>query len=520
MGKNAKLPVMQLELNTGVFRIKTEEAIYEITVKPESSLTQVVEKIVEREVVVEKPPATEQKPPAEDLTKSIKAEADTFYKEISEEMFKEIGKLARDLSLSIKDFPKDAVKEVDFEKAGVDLEDAKGLLEDVVKMTEKATMDIMDISENIQESCETLRKNVAEVKKLNFIGRPAEEVPAARDGASLEFLEDIIKREEELKDKITGLPVKEEEDAATAEPEPEPATKKVKVYSFDLDIVFQTIYELCTNETVKSHIKAMREDRDNAFDVDGILKAFSDIAPNVDVEENFFNFSLVSILNTLFQFSKVEKNKQILKKMYQTADSIFLDQVLPIEGKVEEKEVPVEKEEKPSAPSKNSDSGPLNEIIGLLDENIGHLKTEADRLREARQEGTEDDYSVIKKEDHEVLISVMESSDKVTQQIISSIGRILESLTFQDLSGQRIVKIVNMLTQVQIQLLSLLVSFGTKLKKKEEEKDIATWETDETASKEVDKMMSRVSEEAKEGEEVSGPLNQDAVDNLLAELGF
>jgi len=25
MGKNAKLPVMQLELNTGVFRIKTEE---------------------------------------------------------------------------------------------------------------------------------------------------------------------------------------------------------------------------------------------------------------------------------------------------------------------------------------------------------------------------------------------------------------------------------------------------------------------------------------------------------------
>ena len=54
MEENTKLPVIHLELTTGVFKIKAEDAIYEIEVKADSSLTQVVEKIVEKEVVVEK----------------------------------------------------------------------------------------------------------------------------------------------------------------------------------------------------------------------------------------------------------------------------------------------------------------------------------------------------------------------------------------------------------------------------------------------------------------------------------
>ncbi len=54
MEENTKLPVIHLELTTGVFKIKAEDAIYEIEVKADSSLTQVIEKIVEKEVVVEK----------------------------------------------------------------------------------------------------------------------------------------------------------------------------------------------------------------------------------------------------------------------------------------------------------------------------------------------------------------------------------------------------------------------------------------------------------------------------------
>jgi chemotaxis protein CheZ len=289
MEENTKLPVIHLELTTGIFKIKAEDAIYEIEVKADSSLTQVVEKIVEKEVVVEKEAALE-------------GVSDQFYKEISEEMFNEIGKMARDLSLSIKTPLDDDMKNVDISQAGVDLEGAKGKLQDIVEMTEKATMVIMDISENIQEGCDEIKKNLTEIQKINFIGR-------------------------------------------------------------------------------------------------------------------------------------LEKEAQ--------------------------------------------------------------------------------------KEEQEKLIAAIESTDKLIKNIIISISRILESLSFQDLSGQQIKKILSVLSSVQVQLLSMLVTFGVKLKKKGEYESLAVGEKDDLVHQEVDKMKSKVSDDVWEAEEEGeGPLNQDAVDDLLAELGF
>ncbi len=289
MEENTKLPVIHLELTTGIFKIKAEDAIYEIEVKADSSLTQVVEKIVEKEVVVEKEAALE-------------GVSDQFYKEISEEMFNEIGKMARDLSLSIKTPLDDDMKNVDISQAGVDLEGAKGKLQDIVEMTEKATMVIMDISENIQEGCDEIKKNLTEIQKINFIGR-------------------------------------------------------------------------------------------------------------------------------------LEKEAQ--------------------------------------------------------------------------------------KEEQEKLIAAIESTDKLIKNIIISISRILESLSFQDLSGQQIKKILNVLSSVQVQLLSMLVTFGVKLKKKGEYESLAVGEKEDLVHQEVDKMKSKVSDDVWEAEEEGeGPLNQDAVDDLLAELGF
>jgi len=289
MEENTKLPVIHLELTTGIFKIKAEDAIYEIEVKADSSLTQVVEKIVEKEVVVEKEAALE-------------GVSDQFYKEISEEMFNEIGKMARDLSISIKTPLDDDTKNVDISQAGVDLEGAKGKLQDIVEMTEKATMVIMDISENIQEGCDEIKKNLTEIQKINFIGR-------------------------------------------------------------------------------------------------------------------------------------LEKEAQ--------------------------------------------------------------------------------------KEEQEKLIAAIESTDKLIKNIIINISRILESLSFQDLSGQQIKKILSVLSSVQVQLLSMLVTFGVKLKKKGEYESLAVGEKEDLVHQEVDKMKSKVSEDVWEDEEEGGgPLNQDAVDDLLAELGF
>ena len=98
-------------------------------------------------------------------------------------------------------------------------------------------------------------------------------------------------------------------------------------------------------------------------------------------------------------------------------------------------------------------------------------------------------------------------------------------MSFQDLSGQRIFKIVKLISDVQVQILSLLVSFGAKMKKRREEKDrVSIKDAEQMAQSEVDKMLERVSTPTAP-EELGGPaaegrLDQGAVDTLLADLGF
>jgi chemotaxis regulatin CheY-phosphate phosphatase CheZ len=521
MGDTKRLPVIRLELNAGVFRIQTDEAVFEITVRTEGGLPQVIEKIVEREILVEKPPAAPPVPqPAPPPPSAPAPAADTFYKEISEDMYHEIGRLARQLSITIKTPIDDGdPRQVDLGQAGVDLEDAKGQLQDIVQMTEKATMDIMDVSEDIQEGCDIIKKNLAAIKSLHFIGgteQHAGAAPAAADPAITQFFENLIAREIQVRDCLAQLPAQA---PAPAVPDPpqETAVEKVKRYCFSLDVVFQTLYELCTNETVKkNHIRPMREEQETAFNGAAVMKAFSDLAPTVPVEETFYQFPLSGILKILFQHCSTDSYKQTLKKMHQSAATIFLDQTIPIEGTVEEVEVPVHKAD---APETAGADPALLRVTRLVDENLRLLQSEVERLRDGGTQSAPG-FSIIKSEDHAQLVSAVETTDAVLHRIIANIRRILESLSFQDLSGQRIKKILRMLSSVQVQLLSLLVSFGVKLKKKQESGDITALETEALATREVDRMKNLVAGQAPGGDDWGGPLKQDAVDKLLGELGF
>ena len=330
-----------------------------------------------------------------------------------------------------------------------------------------------------------------------------------------------------------------EESEAEPAPASKPTTRTVQVYHFDLDVVFQTLYELCTNETVKDHIKAMRADQEKVFTAEAVSRALSDLAPDTDAEDNFYNFPITAILKILFQASTSDQYKQVLKKMNQTAGSIFLDQILPIEGTMEEKEEIVEEAvPPPEVPEQEETSDPaqasglpaekIQELLTLIDENIGLIREEIDHVGEdSDTEGddqTEDEtlptQTAITEEDHHQIVNVVRSSDEIIKRIISHITRIMESLSFQDLSGQRILKIVRLISNVQLQLLSLLVSFGAKLKKKQEEESITSTETEGLAQQEVDKMMERVTASSLKGPASESRLDQDAVDNMLAEMGF
>ena len=540
------LPVVNMEVSSGTFRIKTQEAIYQITVTPDSSLARVVEKVVEREAPAAAPAAGS-------------AADDPFYREMTEEMYSEIGRLARQLSLSIKEIPGQSFKGLDIQSAGVELEDAKGQLEDIVQMTEKATMDIMDLAESIQEELADVQGRLTGIKELEFMSRSEGDVdpdldwgvePSTEDetsdagaGAEAEqaaaFLETVIQRVTGLREAVAGLPRQE---AAEGAPEPAPAAPEPaaptvrKTYHFDTDVVFQTLYELCTNETVKDHIKLMRGEQETAFDTEAVQAALGEMATNVDVEDNFFNFPISNILKALFAASKVDKHKQILKKMNQTAGNIFLDTVLPVEGEVQETEVAAPAPEpapaQPAAPASPClPAEQIDQLLEMIDENIGLLEAEKEKLAQAAADddmggmetGTDDPpFTRVKQGDREQIIDTVEGASELIQDITSHLTRILEALAFQDLSGQRILKIVRLISDVQVQLLSILVSFGARMKKRKEAPEMAEAAGDghDLAQSEVDKMLEQVGGSTLEGPEAEGRLDQGKVDDLLADLGF
>jgi chemotaxis regulatin CheY-phosphate phosphatase CheZ len=376
MTDKAKLPVHRLELTSGVYRITTSAAIYEIRLTADGMQAKGVHEIVESDYKSASGDSAEAQP--------IIVE-DSFYRDISEEMLQEIGKLARQLSISIKTpVDGDTLKTVDLKKAGIDLETAKHQLQDIVAMTETATMTIMDISDGIQESCNTIRKNLEEITGLSFVN--TNELP---------------------------------------EPEPKDGS-----------------------------IKSVRET------MAGIMK-------------------------------REEQMKNLLKAV--AADIAQQASGTPHKG--------------------------MTEALTFIDNHLGMLGTELDAFKDVYY-GTREDYSVIRREDHDKLVRAVTSTDNVIHHIITNLNRILESLSFQDLSGQRIMRILSMLSNVQVQLLSILVSYGVKLKKRQEARGVSPKEADEVANREVDRIKTMITETSPDGSEWGDRLDQNAVDKLLADLGF
>ena len=86
----------------------------------------------------------------------------------------------------------------------------------------------------------------------------------------------------------------------------------------------------------------------------------------------------------------------------------------------------------------------------------------------------------------------------------------LEPLSFQDLVGQRIQRIIGLVRSMEIKIEELVVSFGIKLKKYKEDPEI----TYEELNKDVDEFMYELKGPQRAGE----GLDQDSIDDLLNSL--
>ncbi len=451
-----------------------------------------------------------------------------YYRELSHDMYREVGRLARRLSMSIRDVDVPKVDGLDLQEAGDQLEEAKDQLESVVKMTEQATLKIMDLGEEIQNAIDKAR-GVMERMQVDDGEAEGEDgdqeaVKEAREqlAQALEAVEQYLAKAGE--DPLAGLEQKVEELKAelakAGEQAPEPAEEPAPQgprYEFPMDLVFQTTYELCTNEAVKKHIKAMWDSGAKGFDAKVLEDAINAAVKEPPDEDNFLNVPLKAVLKALFDAAKVDKFKQVLKKMASTADQIFLDQFLPMEA--------TPAKEQPAAPAKPAPApaGPPPELAAKLDELLGEIK-------KARQELAPPQLPAGLKElldkalasggagRSSISAEMHRELEESLGMVFTAVNSIIEALSFQDLSGQAIYKIVRLLTDFQVQLLAMVVSFGTKIKTKEMKKEVTVDESEEMAQQEVDKVLSTLGV----ADEEEGPqkLDQESVNALLESMGF
>jgi chemotaxis regulatin CheY-phosphate phosphatase CheZ len=512
-------PEIYLEIGASFFRIPTPEANYNITVlgSQETSVTRFVDKIVEKEK--NEVPVYEESAMAAVSAGLAAAGTDDFYREVSSEIYRDIGQLAKNLSVTIMDIPAEdrLRKRVELDEAGDKIEDAKNQLKDIVEMTERAAMQIMDKVEDVQGGTDNVKNLLSDLKHhpAFSIAEPAAESDGLEAACPItgetEALQKMINQALDL---LTAM---QEQGGAGAAAPPEVKKEKKTRYLFDLDVVFQTLYELCTNEAVKEHITKAREKAADIFVLDTFHDAISSKAVKyVADSDNFYTVPMSDVFASLFKACNDKGISNLLKKMDAGQSSIFLDQTIPLAvPPVEVIEVASAATPEPApaaalAAPPDSRVGEVKELLAKAIEGLDKLpeKTHGMRLPTG--------YSTMTLEDQREIFKRIEDAFAIAANISSDVSKITEALSFQDLSGQQIMKIIKLLSDFQIQLLALVVSFGSQLKHKERNKDITVEESKKLAQEDVDSYINKLSGTSKE----AGMLDQLTVNKMLEEMGF
>lgn len=284
---------VNLEMCSGFFRIPTDDIIYNITVLAtnEPSTTKVVEKIIEVEKIVEvertSPPPQTPGPPAP--TAPPPSAGDDYFERCAKKFQDEISLLAQD------SFP-----------------DAKNSGSSPLT----ALCDITDMANDLKNVLRTLKDNIS-----------------SQPGAEKTKELNITPALERLSEKITqavnhdpAAPV-----APAVQSEKSTSSKTITRYLFNLDTVFQTIYELCTNETVKSHIQNARAKAEEIFDKNIFYDAISPKVSGYQEDDGFLTVPMTDIYTSLGMACNDKSTCNLLAKMDKQQAAIFLDQFLPLE---------------------------------------------------------------------------------------------------------------------------------------------------------------------------------------------
>jgi hypothetical protein len=320
-------PEITLEINSGSLTIRTAEAIYHVLVTGDAPASPALPAV-----------AAPSLPPAQESN----AETE-YYANLSADIFNEIGKLARSLS----------------------------------DLAPKAAAASSSISAS-QELGNRLKAIIAEAKAMAQAAQasPGAEASAPNSQDAMEpltaFLQSLAG--EPLADCLAaaGRLTEALQSAAAAPPPAAPAAVANAAYDFPLELVFQTMYELCTNEAVKKHIKAMWDSAEQTFDPGKLEAELNQAAAECGGpdEDNFLNLSLKEVLKSMSRATPKDNFQQILKKMASTSEQIFLEQTLPIEA------IPKPDSAAPAPPA----GGGAASLLGLAQSLLSSLQAKAQAL--------------------------------------------------------------------------------------------------------------------------------------------
>jgi chemotaxis regulatin CheY-phosphate phosphatase CheZ len=417
-----------------------------------------------------------------------------YYRQVSQEIYEGLGKLSKDINLSIQDLSLAEIIQNTMGSPGEHLDQARNQVTDVLLMTEQATMNIMDLVEQIREDCQTVQSKLLNMKEA----QPSEDLEEASP-------EPVIDAgEQDLWDQVLSQAEEMEHLCGPAESPEVPSSGGVPVFA--LADILQILLEFCTNEKVKQHLKAVQAKQDAIFRTTEAEQALSLLAAGAPQEDGFHQLPVEPLLNLLKSHCDDERVKDLFTKMASSADKLFPVPALPLEAQGMEEEFADEPGDTQGNPGMATLWEQLHQNLKLLAE---HRQTGAGvgAPQTSHQMGAAG------------VQEVLETVDQITH----SLSRIVEALAFQDLSGQRLLKILKIIRQLQVQVLTLLVAVGQKLEANLDDQSYPGQQNN-LASKELDRLLQEVSppadQELAAPSEEQQPLDQSAVNDLLTSMGF
>jgi chemotaxis regulatin CheY-phosphate phosphatase CheZ len=411
-----------------------------------------------------------------------------YYRQTSQEIYEGLGKLAKKINLSIQDLSLAEIMQSGLTSPEEGLNQVRSQVTDVLEMTEKATLNILKLVETIQKDCLKVQEQLAHLA-------PAEPEP---DNAGQEAAEEpespwpqLLAQGEALDRRLRECFQEE----LTGETPPR----------FALADILQLLLEFCGTETVKPHLKSLQAQRENFFrtaEAEGALATLSADSPQ---EDGFFQFPVDKVLAILHETCNDERIKELFTKLMASAGKIFPVATLPVESQ---------------APESAPETVPQPEVVTHWQDFFAAWQQAVSAPQNNRPptqaSGAEEN---LRGAAREALTTV--------EHIHNSLARITEALAFQDLSGQRLLKVLKILRQLQIQVLTVLLAAGNKLKVKVESDGTPFKEQEIMAQEKLDRMLHAATATADEESAkapiltpVEQPLDQEAINDLLTGMGF